>query len=166
MSLRLFSLAGLMVCAVCACTSESGSPGDVIPDGAGAGADTGADVSDAAADQAADARLPDSGCAPGSSLYHQAAGCSLSAICLGDGQDACLGTYCGCDGITFTGGCDYATKPFAYRGPCADASGGGTGADADAAPVDACALGGDCDAGEEWDASACACVPHSSPASG
>jgi hypothetical protein len=162
-----FSLAILGACAVSACTSDVSTTGDASPDGAPAAADDtdaqAPDVADTGADQTSEASAPDSGCAPGSSLYHQAPGCSLPPICLGDGQDACLGTYCGCDGVTFTGGCDYATKRFTHRGPCGDGGvDAGANPDADAAPVDGCAIGGDCDAGQQWDAWTCSCVPRDS----
>jgi hypothetical protein len=46
---------------------------------------------------------------------------------------ACAGSWCGCDGITFSSNCGFSHLPHAYQGPCLD------GGDADdASDGDAC----------------------------
>ncbi|MET0593835.1 MAG: hypothetical protein ABW133_14125 [Polyangiaceae bacterium] len=65
-------------------------------------------------------------------LVYDKAGCGVNTpapVCRGSG-DACLNWFCGCDGVTFTGACNWASKPFAHFGACPDgggldASGGG-----------------------------------------
>jgi hypothetical protein len=94
-----------------------GSLVDAPPDGA----------RDAGPDADLDARADGGPCAPGSSLYYDTPGCSEKPKCLGDIQDACAGTFCGCDGVTFFGGCGINDKPWAFNGPCADAGDGGEG---------------------------------------
>jgi hypothetical protein len=49
-------------------------------------------------------------------------GCEQPSNGCQDEPDACLSidTFCGCDGVTFPGGCGFATKPFRSTGACAD----------------------------------------------
>jgi hypothetical protein len=70
-------------------------------------------------------------CASGESLYYTTAGCGTAAVakCMSDIQDACARTFCGCDGVTFTGGCGTSERPFSSAGDCPGKDdGGGDGA--------------------------------------
>lgn len=48
-------------------------------------------------------------------------GCGAAApppICTEGKDDACTLPFCGCDGVTFQGGCGKSAQPFAAYGPC------------------------------------------------
>jgi hypothetical protein len=57
-------------------------------------------------------------------LVYETAGCGPSAkpVCDGPSFDACAMDACGCDGVTFHGGCGVFDRPFAHTGPCEDAA--------------------------------------------
>lgn len=61
-------------------------------------------------------------CPAGWDLLYWSPGCSTAPICTQGPYDACAGTFCGCDGNTFSGGCGSAQRPFASYGPCPDAA--------------------------------------------
>jgi hypothetical protein len=90
---------------------------------------------DAASDTGADA-IADGGdaspCPAAEGLFYDAPGCGSSAVlvCLDLVQDACAGIFCGCDGVTYSGGCGTSTKPFAHLGACTDAGDAADGGDA------------------------------------
>lgn len=50
-------------------------------------------------------------------------GCDAASTMLCGPQDACTYTFCGCNGVTFVGGCGFADKPFERYGSCNDAGG-------------------------------------------
>ena len=93
-----------------ACTTTS-EPDDSGPDGSVEGA------SDVVLDAPSDA---------GCFTAYENAGCDAASTTLCGPQDACAYTFCGCNGVTFVGGCGFADKPFDHYGACGDA-----GADAD-----------------------------------
>ena len=127
------SLAAISALSLVACLADQGS---IAADGGpptqdASAADAPIDATHEASSDAAhdgddlDARRDGAPCAPGSSLYYNAPGCSVQPVCLGDVQDACAGTFCGCDGVTFFDGCGTAQKPFAHLGACDDAGDAG-----------------------------------------
>lgn len=65
------------------------------------------------------AALPDGGrCTGGETLVYETPGCDAKPVCDGPNFDACAMQACGCDGISFWGGCGVFDKPFAHTGPC------------------------------------------------
>lgn len=66
-------------------------------------------------------------CDPGEVCLFWDQGCNIQGVCAAMCPllDACAdcNQHCGCDGVTFSG---CASKPFAHRGPCGGADGGGT----------------------------------------
>jgi hypothetical protein len=64
----------------------------------------------------------DDGCPGDQILLYADPGCGTSAapMCGGPAIDTCAQEFCGCDGTTIIG-CGVTTRPFASRGPCADA---------------------------------------------
>jgi hypothetical protein len=55
------------------------------------------------------------------------AGCGAAApapYCQGP-TDACITSFCDCDGTTHGGGCGFALRPYLHAGPCEDATDGG-----------------------------------------
>jgi len=82
------------------CTTAS-----VTPDDAGG---------DATLDAIADGKTDGAPC----DLLFTAPGCDASPVCLQGPFDACAGVFCGCNGMTFSGGCGNATTPFESFGYC------------------------------------------------
>jgi hypothetical protein len=69
---------------------------------------------------------PDAGpCEPPMVWQYRAPGCGVEAkaICGPSWGDACLGTFCGCDGQNEYG-CDFVRKPYAHAGACTNIDGG------------------------------------------
>lgn len=87
--------------------------------------DGGADTS--TADSTSDTRADSGSCEAGTHVGYFTPGCTAPVLtCLADGpEDACLSTFCDCEGKTHFGACGYANKPFASTGPCPDAGDGG-----------------------------------------
>ena len=59
-------------------------------------------------------------CPAGSVVAYIQAGCGANApppYCQGP-TDACVLSYCDCDGTTRAGGCGFALRPFQHAGPC------------------------------------------------
>ncbi len=62
-------------------------------------------------------------CPPGDLLgtFYDKPGCNAAptTACVTPTEDACASTWCGCDGVTFYGGCSNKNEvPFAHEGPC------------------------------------------------
>ncbi len=85
--------------------------GDTRTDGDASTTDT--RVTDSAADGAS--------CPVGEGIYYDTPGCGAASApkCISHAQDPCVSQFCGCDGVTYTGGCNISVKPFASLGPCA-----------------------------------------------
>ncbi len=109
-------------------------------DGANAGPDSGdfdCDtpghfVSDSGGPDVSDSAVSDSGACPAhESRAYVAPGCGAAAVPICQGApDSCGNqTFCGCDDVTFVGGCGTSSKPWAHHGACEDSapadSGGG-----------------------------------------
>jgi hypothetical protein len=107
----------LLIMPACATDDEKAQDG---PLGAG-GQDAG---------PAVDARPHDATNAPdvlrcASGIGYYAPGCGSAAPapgCTGDSDVGCADVFCGCDGVTFEGGCGYSPKPYAKAGACEDAT--------------------------------------------
>jgi hypothetical protein len=73
--------------------------------------DAGTDVSDSA----------DASDGDGCVWLYDLPGCGSNAplpVCTDAKDDACTLPFCGCDGVTFMGGCGKSSVPFAAYGPC------------------------------------------------
>jgi hypothetical protein len=63
-------------------------------------------------------------CIGDAGLVYDRAGCGANTparVCRGVG-DACISTFCSCDGVTFLDACNWANQPFAHFGACPDGS--------------------------------------------
>jgi hypothetical protein len=118
MKIRLVGLISLLVMPACATDDEKAQDG---PLGAG-DQDAGDIVVDARPRDATDA--PDVlMCPQGIGYFTPGCGSAVPAPrCTGDTDVGCAQVFCGCDGVTFEGGCGFSHKPYANAGPCEDAT--------------------------------------------
>jgi hypothetical protein len=90
---------------------------------AGAGPDSGDDADADGGDRWEDVATDAGVCVAPQSWAYSSPGCGLDArpLCAGPYFDACVGYACSCEGKTIWN-CGVSHEPFAYLGPCTDAS--------------------------------------------
>jgi len=118
--MKLVPLLWLAGCLVAAGCSSSEPPATADAEGESDARTLDQDSANVGSDAGADS-LSDSGAC----VYKtwSVPGCSEPPNGCQDMPDACLGisTFCGCDGVTFNGGCGFAQRPFRSEGACPDA---------------------------------------------